>query len=108
MPLDLATSYLRRFSPMGVHREMVRGLKGVIRLLRREEAVHSVSWRWPIDTGRFGERASRKKSASIARMHPLFKRRAAKPRALSAALSRHNNKEDGAFLGYLPEKNAGA
>ncbi|CAM9170914.1 unnamed protein product, partial [Ectocarpus sp. 8 AP-2014] len=43
-PLDLATSYFRRFSPMRVHREMVRGLKGVIRLLRQEEAVHAVSW----------------------------------------------------------------
>lgn len=61
-PLDLATSYFRRFSPMRVHREMVRGLRGVIRLLRQEEAVHAVSWTWPIDTGRSAERASRKKS----------------------------------------------
>ncbi|CAM9507180.1 unnamed protein product, partial [Pylaiella littoralis] len=87
-PLEVATSYIRRFSPMRVHREMVRGLKGVIRLLRQEEAVHSVSWTWPIDTGRSVERASRKKSTSIARMLPLLKRRAAKPRVLLAALSR--------------------
>ncbi|CAB1100310.1 unnamed protein product [Ectocarpus sp. CCAP 1310/34] len=118
-PLELATSYFRRFSPMRVHREMVRGLKGVIRLLRQEEAVHAVSWTWPIDTGRSVERASRKKSTSIARMLPLLKRRAAKPRVLLAAMSRYNNKHDGAFLGYnnkhdgaflgyLPGKNAGA
>ncbi|CAM9961801.1 unnamed protein product, partial [Pylaiella littoralis] len=87
-PLDLATSYFRRFSPMRVHREMVLGLKGVIRLLRQEEAVHAVSWAWPIDTGRSAERASRKKSTSIARMLPLLKRRAAKPRVLLAAMSR--------------------
>ncbi|CAM9477299.1 unnamed protein product, partial [Laminaria digitata] len=87
-PLDLATSYFRRFSPMRVHREMVRGLKGVIRLLLQEEAVHLVSWTWPIDTGRSVERAPRKKSASIARMLPLLRRRATKPRVLLAAMSR--------------------
>ncbi|CAM9221525.1 unnamed protein product [Ectocarpus sp. 8 AP-2014] len=87
-PLDLATSYFRRFSPMRVHHEMVRGLKGVIRLLRQEEAIHAVSWLWPIDTGRSAERVSRKKSTSIVRMLPLLKRRAAKPRVLLAALSR--------------------
>ncbi|CAN0228492.1 unnamed protein product [Scytosiphon promiscuus] len=72
-PLELATSYFRRFSPMRVHREMVRGLKGVIRLLQQEEAVHSVSWTWPIDTDRSFYRACR---------------RAAKPRVLLAAMSR--------------------
>ncbi|CAM9648869.1 unnamed protein product, partial [Pylaiella littoralis] len=87
-PLDLAISYFRRFSPMRVHREMVQGLKGVIRLLPQEEAVHSVSWTWPIDTGRSVERVSRKKSTSIARMLPLLRRRAAKPRVLLAAMSR--------------------
>ncbi|CAN0388182.1 unnamed protein product, partial [Pylaiella littoralis] len=87
-PLDLATSYFRRFSPMRVHREMVRGLKVVIRLLQQEEAVHAVSWLWPIDTGRSAERVSRKKSTSIARMLPLLKRRAAKPRVLLAAMSK--------------------
>ncbi|CAM9320586.1 unnamed protein product, partial [Pylaiella littoralis] len=87
-PLDLATSYFHRCSPMRVHREMVRGLKGVIRLLQQVEAVHSVSWMWPIDTGRSVERASRKKSTSIARMLPVLRRRAAKPRVLLAALSR--------------------
>ncbi|CAM9904590.1 unnamed protein product, partial [Ectocarpus sp. 13 AM-2016] len=40
-------------------------------------------------------------------MLPLLKRRAAKPRVLLAAMSRYNNKQDGAFLGYLPQKNAG-
>ncbi|CAN0013855.1 unnamed protein product, partial [Pylaiella littoralis] len=87
-PLDLATSYFRRFSSMRVHREFVGGLEGVIRLLRQEEAVHSVSWTWPIENGRSVERASRKKSTSIARMLPLLKRRAAKPRVLLAAMSR--------------------
>ncbi|CAM9257872.1 unnamed protein product [Ectocarpus sp. 13 AM-2016] len=38
-------------------------------------------------------------------MLPLLKRRAAKPRVLVAAMSRYNNKQDGAFLGYLPDKN---
>ncbi|CAN0561521.1 unnamed protein product, partial [Ectocarpus sp. 12 AP-2014] len=38
---------------------------------------------------------------------PLLKPRAAKPRVLLAAMSRYNNKQDGPFLGYLPEKNAG-
>ncbi|CAM9807922.1 unnamed protein product [Ectocarpus sp. 4 AP-2014] len=37
-------------------------------------------------------------------MLPLLKKRAAKPRVLLAALSRYNNKQDGAFL-YLPGKN---
>ncbi|CAM9913007.1 unnamed protein product [Ectocarpus sp. 4 AP-2014] len=40
-------------------------------------------------------------------MLPLLQRRAAKPRVLLAAMSRYNNKQDGAFLGYLPDKNAG-
>ncbi|CAN0568168.1 unnamed protein product, partial [Ectocarpus sp. 12 AP-2014] len=40
-------------------------------------------------------------------MLPLLKRRAAKPRVLLAAMFRYNNKQDGAFLGYLPQKNAG-
>lgn len=87
-PMELATSYYRRFSSMEVHHEMVLGLKGVMRLLRQEEAVHAVSWTWPIDTGRSGDRASRKKSTSIVCMLPLLKRRAAKPRVLSAAISR--------------------
>ncbi|CAN0468097.1 unnamed protein product [Ectocarpus sp. 12 AP-2014] len=40
-------------------------------------------------------------------MLPLLKRRAAKPRVLLGAMSRYNEKEDGPFLGYLPDKNAG-
>ncbi|CAN0009008.1 unnamed protein product, partial [Ectocarpus sp. 6 AP-2014] len=40
-------------------------------------------------------------------MLPLLNRRAAKPRVLVAAMSRYNNKHDEAFLGYLPENNAG-
>ncbi|CAM9226088.1 unnamed protein product, partial [Laminaria digitata] len=88
-PLELATSYFRRFSAnMRVHRECVGGLKGVIRLLKQEEAVHAVSWPWPIDTGRSTERKSEKKSASIVRMLPVLKRRAAKPRVLLGAMSR--------------------
>ncbi|CAM9122637.1 unnamed protein product, partial [Laminaria digitata] len=46
-PLELATSYFRRFNAnMRVHREFVGGLKGVIRLLKQVEAVHAVSWPW--------------------------------------------------------------
>ncbi|CAN0579731.1 unnamed protein product [Ectocarpus sp. 12 AP-2014] len=40
-------------------------------------------------------------------MLPLLKRRAAKPRVLLAAMSRYNEKQDVAFLGYPPDKNAG-
>ncbi|CAN0012412.1 unnamed protein product [Pylaiella littoralis] len=136
-PLELATSCFRRFiANMRVHREFVGGLKGVIRLLQQVEAVHAVSWRWPIETGRPTGSKREKKSASIVRMLPLLRKRAAKPQVLLAALSRcvvllnysggccgqytnklpvhrpfvfdrYNKKHDGAFLGYLPEKNAG-
>ncbi|CAN0552298.1 unnamed protein product [Ectocarpus sp. 12 AP-2014] len=40
-------------------------------------------------------------------MLPPLRRRAAKPRVLLAAMSRYNEKQDGPFLGYLPDKNKG-
>ncbi|CAN0275996.1 unnamed protein product [Scytosiphon promiscuus] len=83
-PLELATSYFRRFSAnLEVHREFMGGLKGVIRLLQQVEAVHAVSWPWPIDTGR-PTGSKREKKSTL----PILKRRVAKPRVLWVALSR--------------------
>ncbi|CAN0264637.1 unnamed protein product, partial [Scytosiphon promiscuus] len=83
-PLELATSYFRRFSAnLEVRCEFVGGLKGVIQLLQPVETVHAVSWTWPIDTGR-PTGSKREKKSTL----PILKRRAAKPRVLWAALSR--------------------
>ncbi|CAM9555550.1 unnamed protein product [Ectocarpus fasciculatus] len=60
------------------------------------DAVHATSWCWP---------SALEKSTPIVRMLPGLKRRATKPRVLLAALSRYNNKQDGPFLGYSPDKN---
>ncbi|CAM9419875.1 unnamed protein product [Ectocarpus sp. 8 AP-2014] len=60
------------------------------------DAVHATSWCWP---------SALEKSTPIVRMLPGLKCRATKPRVLLAALSRYNNKQDGPFLGYSPDKN---
>lgn len=71
--------------------EGMDGLKGVIRLLQQEPAVHAVSWSWKADT----ERAA----ASTIRPLPAFKIRPGKPKVLLAAMDRYCKKQDGAFEG---------
>ncbi|CBJ48805.1 EsV-1-1 [Ectocarpus siliculosus] len=69
--------------------------KGMVMLIH-VDAVHAISWCWP---------SALEKSKPIVRVLPGLKRRATKPCVLLAALSRYNNKQDGPFLGYSPDKN---
>ena len=69
--------------------DQLNRLEGIRRLLLQVEAVHAVSWIWPIvDTDTEG--TSRKVTAStpLRRMLPIFRRRAERPRVLLAALFR--------------------
>lgn len=59
--------------------EGVDGLKGVIRLLQQEQAVHATSWSWTADTGR---------ATTVVRKLPAFKIRAGRPKVLLAAMDR--------------------
>ena len=69
----------------------VDGLKGIIRLLKQEAAVHAVSWTWTTGIDR---------AKSTIRPLPAFKIRPGKPKVLLAAMDRYSKKQDGAFLGY--------
>lgn len=71
--------------------EGLDGLKGVIRLLQQERAVHANSWAWKADI---------KRATPNVRKLPAFKIRPGKPKVLLAAMDRYCKKEDGAFLGY--------
>lgn len=71
--------------------EAVDGLKGVVRLLQQEAAVHANSWAWPTDTRR---------STNINRKLPAFRIRRGPRPSVPLAMERYINKHDGAFQGY--------
>lgn len=70
-------------------KEGVDGLKGVIRVLQQEAAVHANSWLWKADF----ERAK-----STIRPLPAFKIRPGKPKVLLAGLDKYCKKQDGVLL----------
>ncbi|CAM9257721.1 unnamed protein product, partial [Ectocarpus sp. 13 AM-2016] len=90
--LDVDRTPLHVAAAKGFHTGMVM----LIHAGANVDAVHAMSWCWP---------SALEKSTPIVRMLSGLKRRATKPRVLLAALSRYNNKEDGPFLGYSPNKN---
>lgn len=71
----------------GIGEARLGALKGIIRLLKQVSAVHATSWLWPWPkTAAWGKRVE--KSAAIARMLPVLRRRAAKRHVLLGALVR--------------------
>lgn len=73
--------------------EQLYRLEDILRLLLRVEALHAVSWLWPVDTRSMvgtAEDARRKDATStpLGKMLPLLRRRAQRPRVLLGALWR--------------------
>ncbi len=95
-PLDFTARILRekKFAGEDVTEEDLYGLEGIRRLLLRVEAVHAVSFLWPVDApsviGTTEEGTSRKVAPSppLRMMLPILRRRARRPRVLLAALFR--------------------
>ena len=96
-PLELTTRMLRekKIATEDATEEQLHRVEGVRRLLLQEEAVHAVSFLWPVGMPfttavRTTEAVSRteKLSTPLARMLPLLRQRARRPRVLSAALCR--------------------
>ncbi len=94
-PLDLATVMLREKGIAGkdATEEQLNKLEGIRRLLLRVEAVHAVSFLWPVDVPSIvgtAEGTSSKVAAStpLRMMLPILRRRARRPRVLLGALFR--------------------
>ncbi len=94
-PLEFANRMLRekRIAGKAATEGQLHRLEGIRRLLLRVEAVHAVSFLWPVDVPFIvgtAEGASRKVATStpLRRMLPILRRRARRPRVLLAALYR--------------------
>ncbi len=95
-PLVVVSHVLREKKIAGkdATEEQLHRLEGIRRLLLRVEAVHAVSFLWPVGIpsmiGTAEEGTNRKKSAStpLRMVLPILRRRARRPRVLLAALVR--------------------
>jgi len=95
-PLDFTARLLRdkRVLDEDISEEQLFGLEGIRRLLLRVEAVHALSFLWPVDIpAGVDTTASRARrtvvtSTPLRMMLPMLRRRARRPRGLLAALFR--------------------
>lgn len=98
--MELATVYSDKFdSHPYIEHDTVAGLKGVMRVMKQVDAIHAVSWLWPVTKSNLpADSGPRKKSAPIVRM---VQRRVTRARVLlPRLLAKYSSKKDGAFQGY--------